>query len=226
MGCATPQPLVRLTPANEPVVWVAGRATLTAENDGIRVGAAFEHQDGAILGLRVEVQNGTDQPLQIDPAEITFTPCATAQTTSCQPARAVIDPERMLAALAAKRSIEVAETANDEAFHSTLVILSAASLRGNAVSSSVAAAEASATHHDLSQMNTTAQQQLWADVALRRNTVLPGHGVGGRVFIPVNLDARYVWLRVEAGDQHFTFRFVQTVVPVKANVPVASSTSW
>lgn len=212
IGCATPQPLVRLTTADAPVVWVAGRAALTVEEDGIRVAAAFDHQDGALLGLRVEVQNQTDEPLQIDPAEISFTRCATAKKDSCQPPAAVVNPERVLAALAEKRSIEVAEAANDEVVYGSLVLLSAVSLRD--AMSSVAAAEDMAARHDLSQMNTAGQQQLWADVALRRNTVLPGHGVGGRVFIPVHLDARYVWLHVWVGEAYFTFHFTQTVIPL------------
>src|SRR4051812_49160936 len=104
-GCATPQPLVRLTPANDPVVWVAGRATLSAEKEGIRAAAAFDHQDGSLLSFRVEIQNDTDEPLQIDPAHISFTCCATADQRSCQPRRGVIDPEQVLAALDEKRSI-------------------------------------------------------------------------------------------------------------------------
>jgi len=221
LGCATPQPLVRLTPASQPVVWVAGRATLMAEKDGVRVAAAFEHQDGSLLGLRVEVQNQTDDPLLIDPAEISFATCTGAEPSSCRPPKAVINPERMLAALDVKRSVEVADAANDETANGALVILSAMTLDSRQITSSVAAAEASAAHHETSQMNTSAQQRMWADAALRRNTVFPGHGVGGRVFLPIHLDARYVSLHVFAGEEDFTFRFTQTVVPVATGAPGA-----
>jgi hypothetical protein len=184
-----------------------------------RVAAAFEHQDGSLLGLRVEVQNQTDEPLLIDPAEISFSTCTDAQPSSCRPPKAVINPERMLTALAVKDSVEVAEAANDETAHSALVILSVMTLDARQMSSSVAAAEASAAHHDTSQMSTRAQQQLWSDVALRRNTLFPGRGVGGRVFIPIHLDARYVSLHICAGEEDFTFRFSQTVVPVTTGAP-------
>src|SRR6188472_3490387 len=52
IGCATPGPLVTLTPAQAGVVWVAGRAVVSKEETGVRVATAFEHQDGATLALR------------------------------------------------------------------------------------------------------------------------------------------------------------------------------
>ena len=56
-GCATPRPVVRLAPAGGEVTWVAGRAVLSKQQSGVRVAAAFEHQDGDTLAVRVEIAN-------------------------------------------------------------------------------------------------------------------------------------------------------------------------
>jgi hypothetical protein len=87
LGCATPAPLVRLQPSAGEVVWVSGRATVTRADAGIRVGVAFDHQDGPALGLRVEVENGTATNLDVDPREFTFTACRSLQPTHARSPR-------------------------------------------------------------------------------------------------------------------------------------------
>ena len=57
VGCATPSPVVRLYPRGDDFVWVSGLAAVTRQAGGIRVVAAFDHQDPQMLGLRVEVEN-------------------------------------------------------------------------------------------------------------------------------------------------------------------------
>jgi len=224
VGCATPQPIVRLIPTaqGEPL-WVAGRQVVTTEKDGARVAATFEHQDGANLAFHVEIENASDRTLQIDPRGFSFVVCRSAESESCQPAERVVDPERVLSELEQRRSIEIADAENDEKAQTALVVLSAVSDLGRAASghggvaqtsSSVAAAKASALGHDSARATITAQQELWSDVALRRNTLLPGGGAAGRVFTPLHLDARIVWLYVRAGDEVFPFRFAQTVTQV------------
>jgi len=224
VGCATPQPIVHLNPTarGEPV-WLAGRQVLTDEKDGTRVAATFEHQDGANLAFHVEVENASQRTLQLDPRAFSFAVCRSAGSDSCQPPERVVDPERILAELEQRRSIEIADAANDEKAQAALVILSVVGDLGSAgrghggiaqTSSSVAAAEANVVRHDSAKADITAQQQLWSDVALRRNTLFPGRGAAGRVFIPLHLEARTVWLHVRTGEQVFSFQFAQTVTPV------------
>ena len=229
VGCATPQPIVHLIPTaqGEPL-WVAGRQVVTTEKDGTRVAATFEHQDGANLAFHLEIENTSERTLQIDPRNFSFVVCRAEGPKSCQPAERVIDPERMISELERRRSIEAADAQNDEKFQTTLVVLSAVGDLGRAAgghgglsqtSSSVAAAEADAVRHDSTRATLATQQELWSDVALRRNTLLPGRGAAGRVFAPLHLEARTVWLYVRAGDQVFPFRFTQTVTPVAVERP-------
>src|SRR5262245_62138986 len=72
-GCATPLPVVRLAPRDANVTWVAGRAVTVRSEQGIRVAAAFERQAGRAIGFRVELENGSDAALVVDPSEMQFT---------------------------------------------------------------------------------------------------------------------------------------------------------
>jgi len=222
-GCATPGPLVRLYPSLPNVVWVSGRASMTREEGGIRVAAAFDHQDGPNLGVRVEVENTTDGLLDVDPSAFTFTTCGGTAVASCAPTQAIIDPERVLAALDERQSRERADAANSQTALGALVILSAVgdvatvasghadANTGNATVASAALMESDANARDSSLGSISMQQGIWANEALRRNTVFPGRGTGGRVYLPINLNAQYVWLHVKAGGRVFSFPFKQVV---------------
>jgi hypothetical protein len=222
-GCATPGPLVRLTPASPTVVWVAGRASVAQEEAGIRVAAAFDHQDGPTFGMRVEVQNTTEQNLDVNPHEFTFTTCRGSGVETCGATRRVVDPEEVLAALDERQSREQADAANSQAFLGTMVILSAvgdiasvASGHADRHTGENTLATANLMDSDAAARNTSlasiaVQQQVWSDEALRRNTLFPGRGTGGRIYMPIDLDARLVWLHVRTGGRVFSFPFRQTV---------------
>jgi len=225
LGCATPAPLVRLQPgAGE--VWVSGRATVSRADAGIRVGVAFDHQDGPALGLRVEVENGTAANLDVDPREFTFTTCRSLQPTSCSLTTRVIDPERVLLALDERRSREQADGANAQAALGALVILSAvgdvATIASghsdrNTGTGTVAAASlmsSDAAGRDTRLASISHQQALWSNEALRHNTLFPGSGTGGRVYVPIDLHAGVVWLHVRTGGRVFSFPFQQVVTEV------------
>jgi hypothetical protein len=54
-ACASPQPVVRLTPRSPDVFWSAGLAVVTRAVEGIRVAAAFDHQAGPLVAFGLEV---------------------------------------------------------------------------------------------------------------------------------------------------------------------------
>lgn len=221
VGCAAPAPLVRLAPTTPDVFWVSGLASVQREVDGIQVAAAFERQDDPLLGLRVEVRNVSDGPLDVDPREFTFTTCRGEARTTCATTQRVADPEVALAALDERQSREEADAANSQAALGVLVILSAAAdvatlggHRSHALGSTVGAAnlarsDAAARQAELASVG--ARRRVWASEALRRNTVLPGSGVGGRVYLPIDPSARLVWLHVRVGGRVASFSFWQTV---------------
>src|SRR5215831_2015707 len=61
LGCATPAPLVRLAPIGPNTAWVSGRPVIAKEDAGIRVAVAFDQQVDDALGMRVEVENDSDE---------------------------------------------------------------------------------------------------------------------------------------------------------------------
>jgi hypothetical protein len=222
VGCATPMPLVRLNPDARDVVWVGGRASVQQETTGVRVAAAFEHQDGSNLALRVEIENRTTDRLEVSPQEMTFAICSGLAPASCAPSQRVIDPEQILTALAAAQAQGVADAANSQAFYGTLVLLNAvgdvaSAAHGRPTNGSLVAAsamEGDAAARDSAQASIAAQQQIWSDQALRRNTLFPGQGTSGLVYLPINYQARYVWLQITVAGRLFPFHFAEVVTSV------------
>lgn len=222
-GCATPQSIYRLKPRGEDVMWVGGRPSLQREVDGIRVAAAFDQQDGERLGLRVEVQNGSDQPIEVGPREIWFSACRSTAVETCTSSLKVVDPERVLAALDDEQSRQTAAAKNSQAGLGALVLLSAfadlatvASGKANRNTGLLTASSAGLANDDAAARNSElasieVQRQLWANQTLRRNTLLPGQGTSGEVFIPIYPDANYVWLQLRIGGRRFSFHFEQWV---------------
>jgi hypothetical protein len=222
-GCATPAPLVRLHPnTGEDVFWMSGRAAVKKQSGGVQVAAAFEHQLGKRLGLRVEVRNGTGERIEINPDFISFVTCAGEDDSSCSDYKRVVDPEQVIESLDARRSREIADAADDRALNTAMVFLSAVGdvaeiASGKTSPTTGLQTDAIATRGDNAESNhhralsdIAARRALWADAALRRSTLEPGDGVAGFVYIPYRKQARYVWLQVSTGDRDFTFCFRQT----------------
>jgi hypothetical protein len=226
-GCATPSPIVRLEPRTRNVVWVAGRAVVAKEKDGVRVATAFERQDGNLLAVRLEVENLTPNAIEVSPSRFTFATCPTADTESCVGAYSVVDPEEAIQALDQNGSRARAAAHNEAVLDTTLVLLSAVgdvatiadgkSDRTTGLTT-VALAEhgqAAMARAEATQGSIEHRRQVWSDVAFRRSTVGPGHGASGLVYMPAEPSARYVWLYVEAGGRTFPFGFVQQVQRVE-----------
>ncbi|HZL17526.1 MAG TPA: hypothetical protein VFG23_07260 [Polyangia bacterium] len=226
LGCATPAPLVRLNPKATDITWVGGRATVQATNNNIRVGTAFEYQDGPMLAMRVEIENDTTARIEVAPADFTFTDCLGEAIASCMPTLAAVDPEKVLASLDVAQSREVAESANDQALLGTLVILSAvgdvgAHHHGSGLRTAVAldAMQSDASTHDSAQASFGVRRQIWSNQALRRNTLDPGQGTSGLVFLPIDLRAGYVWFNVRLAGAVFQFPFQQVVTQIQPPAP-------
>jgi hypothetical protein len=223
LGCATPAPLVRLNPISETVVWVSGRAAVEKDERGVRVAVAFERQVGKKLGVRVEIENGTNRRFEIDPGEdFSFIACKGEAESSCAQDTLVIDPEEMIAGLDEAASREHAQATDDERSSGALVLLGAmadtasladphgggAPLRAEAAGSLGNEQDAA---HGRSLDGIEARREMWTNAALRRSTLLPGASVAGQVFIPAERDTRSVWLRIRVGNRTFPFHFRQEI---------------
>jgi hypothetical protein len=232
-GCATPGPLVTLAPRSSVgVVWVSGRAVVANEKEGVRVAAAFEQQEGDALGVRLEIENDTARPFEVGPEGVTFMSCPAIDNATCQGSLGVVDPEGVLTGLDEQRAQTSADAANSQALYGTMVFLSAvgdvasiANGHAHATTGLQTAAvaengQAAAAQSSDALSSFASQRQLWSDVALRKNTLVPGHGTAGLVFIPIDLKAHYLWIHVRAGGQIFPFGFqqlVRQVVPARVS---------
>jgi hypothetical protein len=229
VGCATPAPLVRLDPISDQVFWVSGRPSVQLEERGVRVAAAFDRQVGPLLGVRVEIENGTDRKLEVDPGqEFSFMTCKAATETSCAKELLVVDPEDMIDHFDQAASREQADAINDERASGALLLLGAASDtaalasrngRSAPLDTEGAAAEMhnQAADHDRALPAIAAQREMWSDVALRHSTLLPGASVGGQVFIPADGGSQNVLLRIRVGNRTFPFHFRQVARQVPRN---------
>ncbi len=220
------------------MTWVAGRAVLSKQQSGVRVAAAFEHQDGDTRAVPVEIANDTEAKLDAGPRNVSFVTCKDAGT--CGSAQGVMDPEAQLMALDVGASREAAAASNDVAFYAPLLILSAvsdvavvASGKSDGTTGLQTAALANdmdreAARHDSALASYGARRDLWSNAALRRNTVQPGRAQGGLVFVPIDLTAQYVWIQVQTGTLKFAFRFEQTVTQVSypSSAPSVTTTPY
>jgi len=226
-GCVSPSPLVSLHPLDPGAVWIAGREVVQKRQDDVRVAAALEQQDGENLAIRVEVENQRDEQIEINPSTVTFVTCKDRELSSCARARRVINPEQRLAQLDEQQSRNTAAEASDAAFYGPLLLLSVvgdvgaiASGKGSPTmgyqTSEIADhMDASAIRHGTASQSIASQRQLWSNVALRRNTVFPGKGTGGLVYLPIDTNARFVWIFVRpVGGKAIPFCFEQTVKEV------------
>jgi hypothetical protein len=234
VGCATPAPLVRLEPRNTAAVtWVAGRAVLNDEFAGIRVATAFEHQQGDLLGLRVEIENGSPSRIEVGPRDVIFMTCTAPDNASCGASRRVVDPELVIEDLDVRESRARAEAANEQALYTGLVLLSAVGDAASIASGRphrttgvgtvglATRADAAATRAEGSSALRATGRELWANHALRRTTLNPGGAASGLVYLPIRKEAAYVWLQVRAGGQDFPFGFRQQVRVVSSYTPPA-----
>src|SRR5262249_19793712 len=145
-------------------------------------------QDGSLLVLRFEVQNLGPAPFDVGPEDLTFMTCPTADNSSCVGSWSVVDPEEMLEMFDERQSRGRAAAQNQAALDASLFFLSAAtdaatiaSGRGSSTTglntiASANNAQVNAVRAEASLTALASQRQTWANVALRRTTLPPGHG--------------------------------------------------
>ena len=149
---------------------------------------------------------------------MTFTACTGPSIKSCAPGRGVIDPERMINRLDARRSREAADATNDQALLAPFFILGALgdiasaptgqpSHEGERVANDM---DRDAARHAQAISQIAFEKERWSS-ALRRTTLLPGKGVAGYVYVPIDRRARFVWLQIQAGERSYPFCFRQVI---------------
>ena len=235
IGCATPQPVLRLTPAMDNLVWVGGNAVATHQGKNARVAIAFMHEQDGLLAFRVEIDNHTPVPLLMDPARFSYTTCRLASTPekwACKGPMTVTDPEKALLDLDLGRARDKAENENAQAFAVGMMLLEVTAgmagagtgkpnmaLAGAAGMGLAADVAASAEGTENRQMTSyDFERAKWSTEALRKSTLFPGKQVGGMVYINRDLNAGEVRLFIQVGDERFAFPFQQLVIYPKPRV--------
>jgi hypothetical protein len=240
VACAFPAAVVRVEPESAEVVWRSGRGISEHEEPGLRLAAAYDHEDLALashglLAFRVEVQNTGATRLEVDPAEMTYTTCRS--DTDCLAERPVANPEDALSALDLAQTNEQAAATNAAGLGAALLLLDVTASVGAvasgkyhhanelAVSGAIAGsnAEARVAEHENNVSIIDSARQSWAAVALRRTTLFPGQGLAGMVYVPVEEQSSHVWLRVRVAGRGTWFKYRQTVIAPPASSASASA---
>jgi hypothetical protein len=230
VGCATPEPVLRLTPLSESVVFNGGRAAQVKENRLVRVAAAFEREyarpNRRLVGFLVEIENTSDKPLLVDPAQFYYAACSDSldrKTVQCQPSRRAVNPESILLALDIEHARKQAQASNEETFATTLMFLDLAAAATNAaagnrhaavvglVGAGDAAAIATEVRADGHSAGATYEnaRATWAEWALRKTTLLPGRAASGLVFVDRVLGATKIVLAVRVAEEAVDLPFRQ-----------------
>ena len=224
VGCATPHPVVRLSPTSPDVVWRSGRAIVSQQTPDVKVAVAFERMAEQRLVFRVELQNLGPQRQDVGPHQMIYKACVTP--TSCGPRTRVIDPEERLLALDVARSRTRASQQTSAGLGAALLMLNAVATVGAAASGKgeqaarlagdgLLLAEStshSIERHDQQIASIEAEKLDWAASALRRTTLGPEQGIAGMVHLPLELEATRIWLGVTIDGPTLWFGFEQRVI--------------
>ena len=218
-GCMTPEPVLRLTPLSERVLWIGGTAAIVKEGRAARVAVAFARQQGNLVSFRVEVENTASIPIIIGPSNFYYATCTRSADRSnrqCLPARWAVNPEKVLLDLDIARSRQIADGMNKGAVAAPLLFLDmAAAMTGSAsrdhrttslALESIPADDArQASAYELERAN-------WETAALRKTTLLPGNRVAGLVYVARDVAANEVSLQSQIGDEVLDFPFKQILI--------------
>jgi hypothetical protein len=236
LACANASPVFRLdaTGADSSSTWVQGRQILTRTADSLTVSIAYERSTSRDHVFRMVIRNRGDSTVLVDPTDVVArvaTRRLSGVPTDSLPSQVVRervrarDPEEEILKADLRQSREQAEATNAAAFNLLAVTLDAAGdvaaeASGNrteqerttdAVEDAAFAErterQAARRRRTISALDRT--RRLWSSVALRKTTLPPGTHAGGRLYVPIVEDGRFVELRIEAAPHVFSFVFQQ-----------------
>jgi hypothetical protein len=90
LGCIPSEPIIRMTPMSEKLLWVSGVPSLVKDGRSARVGAAFGRQQGEMLSFHVEIENLAMTPILVGPGNFYYAACNLSDDgmeRQCRPAR-------------------------------------------------------------------------------------------------------------------------------------------
>jgi hypothetical protein len=229
IGCAGPEPLVRMTPLSGNLVWVGGVQAAVKQNKSVRAGAAFVRQQGDLNSFHVEIENLSAAPIEVGPADFSTSACTLSsdgRTRTCGPAHLVVDPEQMLLDLDMAQARQAAENGNQAGAVGAFVILGLVAAMAGAAANNPAAGAAVAipsahmaggmaaieAEGQARQAAQETERAKWEAAALRRTTLPPGGRLVGLVYAQRDLAAREVRLAGKIAGESLEVFFKQTLI--------------
>ncbi len=214
LGCRPPASNPALSPSGE-VRWETGKGWLTQTTDGVTASATFlEAGPGAYL-FEVRLEQASGGPELVAPEAIRF---VIDDPEGC-PSAAAEDPEVHLEAL--QKAMAQEKSLQSQAAGVSLVgdLLDLTALATTRTKADQARREEAQERRKASEARSGAasarfQARLesdhrhWAETALRKSTLAPGHPVQGQVVVRRMLPhAKRVSLQVPVGSRTFVFPF-------------------
>lgn len=229
-GCITAKPILRLSPRapETEIAWLGGVPIVGKAGQHSRVAVAFAHEQDGRLGLRVEVENRSEQTLLLDSRNFSYRICHWVQGKgeTCGPRTYVADPEAAIDAMDIQRRRDQAANENAEAFHTVMGLLSVTGQLASVASGNHRSATqfGLGANFSLNQANALAAREQhqstayalarsnWELGAFRKTTTPPGRAVAGLVYVPQDPSASAIMLYAHVDDELYTFPFNQTVL--------------
>lgn len=237
-ACASPQPLVRMVPLSENVLWARGVPALVKDGKAARVGVAFAREQEGLVGFHVEVENLGMTPMIVGPRNFYHAACAATpdgRSRTCRPSQWVMDPERVLLDLDVTHARKQAHLENRLAVTSVFILLDlgasiAAAAHGKhraatvgLVSGAVAVNTAGDIVAEREHESATyeSRRDRWENYALRKTTLMPGQRMAGLVYLERDTTAAAVSLHFTGGGDLLEFPFAQQLIDTRRKRTVA-----
>lgn len=207
-GCGA-GPLFHLRSIEEPYRWYQGQQVVKRSVGGLDVYLTFDEQSGENLIFYVELFNASDESIIVSPELFV---CHTYKNLPGEP-RSAHRPGKVLRPLNPEdRITHITKTiASERSRHTTLVLLDATLEVLTAVGDAATTRTKEQAeerneergerdrkraerevHHATRMAELESQRELWRSEAFRKTTLFPDESVGGKIFIPLDPDARYV----------------------------------
>lgn len=239
VGCAPTITSYQLEPASGDIASIDGRSVTKASANGVQVVASFEREDLEFVVLDLEIQNHTDHPISINPADIHFTALGANQDTLGNPTNASLplagsaaDPTYELGQLNAKRRQVARRLTGAKVFNTILMVATIASdVSSSSRNRSYRDFATNRIVHNMAYQGIAIKRSIdystfanrmqrldyeeyrWRELALKPGEVAPAQSVRGLVYLRKIPDARYLALTYTTPDQtSIPFLFKQALV--------------
>lgn len=218
-GCATAEPVVRLSPRGPVSHWAQGRAVMHAEQDGVQAALAYDRNLEGRVAFRLEIFNASEETLLLDPASAWASYDFGLGDAPPPTKRRLADPEKVALDLEVTSARDAADQANSGAFIAGLLLLDVAGSvasgghrRGSNAFALSAAASARDAHHEAKQARYASALEFWQTATFRRTSLRPGEAAAGLILADALPQALSVTIHVPVGERHFRFVFAQRAV--------------